>query len=333
MAPFRIYLSILLLLAVLGCAHSTHHAPPPKVNKEAAKRLPPGNFLINLYDAFGPERPGVTRDFGFSTLIRYNGKTILFDSGSNADILRRNAEALGVDLRTVDFAIGSHAHGDHVTGFNYLLAINPDVKLYLPSDFYLGWPLPFDVKGKEPQQVRALPKEERYFQGKKTKFRFKQGGAFAEANVDYVGEHRELAPGINLIFTRSKFLGYFSAYPDVSGKEGGAVKKTGLPELSLSLATDQGEVLIVGCSHSHVTTITRETREVTRGNIALVMGGYHLLPYNSDDIRSIARTLRDEIKVGRVAPVHCSGHLAFKIFREEFRSRYVRAGLGDVITF
>jgi len=128
-------------------------------------------------------------------------------------------------------------------------------------------------------------------------------------------------------------LGYFSVYPDVSGKSDGAVKKTGLPELSLSLTTAKGEVLIVGCSHSLVTTIIEQTRKVAGRKMALVMGGYHLLPYKSDDILMMAHKMRDEYNVARVAPAHCSGHLAFKVFREEFGDRYVRAGLGDVIQF
>lgn len=42
---------------------------------------PVGNHIINLYDAFGPEREVLTHDFGFSALVGYSGKTILFDSG------------------------------------------------------------------------------------------------------------------------------------------------------------------------------------------------------------------------------------------------------------
>lgn len=333
MALLHSFVPLVLVIAVLGCAGCQPGSPDVKVNKKAAALLPKENFLINLYDAFGPERPGVTHDFGFSTLIRYNDTTILFDSGTNADILKRNAAALGVDLRKVDFAVGSHAHGDHLTGFEYLLRVNPEVKLYLPEDFYLGWPLPFNVAGPEPWQTEALPKEERYFNGDMTQIRLKQSGAFWNANVEYVEGHREIATGIHLIFTRSPFLGYFSAYPDVSGKSDGAVKKTGLPELSLSLKTAKGEVLIVGCSHSLVTTIVEETRQIAGREMALVMGGYHLLPYKSDDIRIMAHKMRDEYNVARVAPAHCSGHLAFKVFREEFGDRYVRAGLGDVIQF
>ena len=56
-----------------------------------------GDFILNLYDAFGPEVPGTVQDFGFAAVIRYRGKTILFDSGTNAAILKKNVEALGID--------------------------------------------------------------------------------------------------------------------------------------------------------------------------------------------------------------------------------------------
>ena len=74
---------------------------------------------------------------------------ILFDAGTNADILKNNADALGIDLATVDLAIGSHAHGDHLNGFDYHLEVNPNVKIYLPFDFYTGAKIKFNVEGKE----------------------------------------------------------------------------------------------------------------------------------------------------------------------------------------
>ena len=35
------------------------------------------NYILNLYDAFGPERDGLVQDFGFSALVRYGDTTIL----------------------------------------------------------------------------------------------------------------------------------------------------------------------------------------------------------------------------------------------------------------
>ena len=87
------------------------------------------NTIINLYDAFGEDNKQMEKDFGFSCILKYNGKTILFDAGSNADIFRKNVEVLKIDLTQVDFAIASHAHFDHINGFDYLLKVNPDVKI------------------------------------------------------------------------------------------------------------------------------------------------------------------------------------------------------------
>src|SRR5947208_16403745 len=95
------------------------HAPPP----------PLPNRVTILYDAFG-SRAGLTRDWGFAALVEYNGKRILFDTGNNADVFAKNVRALGVDLRTVDFVVISHRHGDHTAGLNYLLTVNPGVNTY-----------------------------------------------------------------------------------------------------------------------------------------------------------------------------------------------------------
>ena len=75
------------------------------------------NSILNLYDAFGYQKRGTILDWGFSALIHYNGKTILFDTGNNADKFEHNVKALGVDLMQVDIAVLSHRHYDHISGF------------------------------------------------------------------------------------------------------------------------------------------------------------------------------------------------------------------------
>ena len=92
-------------------------------------------IIINLYDAFGKDS-SLTKDFGFSCITKYQGKTILFDSGSHADIFRSNTAKLGIDLSQVDMVIVSHAHFDHLNGIDYLLEVNPKVKIYFPYDIF-----------------------------------------------------------------------------------------------------------------------------------------------------------------------------------------------------
>src|SRR5262245_21581251 len=84
--------------------------------------------ITGLYDAFG-NNSTMKKDWGFSALIEHEGKRILFDTGNNADIFAHNVEAKAVDLRQLDFAIVSHRHGDHTSGLNHLLKINPTVKI------------------------------------------------------------------------------------------------------------------------------------------------------------------------------------------------------------
>lgn len=92
------------------------------------------NIITNLYDSFGDDKGELIKDWGFSALINYNGKLILFDGGSSADILKHNAEVVGADLSMVEIAVLSHSHYDHISGLDYLLEINPKVKLFLPFD-------------------------------------------------------------------------------------------------------------------------------------------------------------------------------------------------------
>lgn len=92
-----------------------------------------GVVMTNAYDAFGSKKKGLKHDFGFSTVIEYKGETILFDAGTDARVFESNLKSLKIDLRKIDIAIVSHGHYDHTGGFDYLLSVNPKVKIYLPD--------------------------------------------------------------------------------------------------------------------------------------------------------------------------------------------------------
>lgn len=295
--------------------------------------------ITNLYDAFGRDST-LRKDFGFSCILKHGGKTILFDAGSNADIFRYNVEKRGIDLKTIDAVVVSHGHFDHLNGIDYLLQVNPKVQIYMPYDIFWGAPVPFDATGPDSTAGRDLPKEMRYFDGGPTKFKINQSGRFWGANVEFVKSSKEIFPGMMLVTTSSPYMGYFSGYPNKSfvegqfqGDEHDHYKYTNLPELSLSLRTDKGQVLVVGCSHSGVERIAAETKKVTGGNIELVYGGFHLVPFDRQKITDIARYLKNDLGVHRVAPAHCTGHLAFGILKDLYGSDYIFAGLGESTHF
>ncbi len=325
-----------LLLIVFFGAPSFLLPPQPTGQPD----IPASCTITNLYDAFGKDRPGLTRDFGFSALVTYGDKTILFDAGSNADIFQRNVEALGVDLQKIDFVVISHAHFDHLNGLDYVLSKNPKVKIYFPYDIFWGAPVPFDATGMDPAAKDALPPEMQYFEGGPTKFVIRQSGRFWGSNIEFIKKDTVIFPGISLIATGAPYMGYFTKYPNVNlvneqladaPADQSTAKFSELPELSLSLQTRAGEVVVVGCSHSTVQAIVAEARAFTQRTIDLVCGGFHLLPFREPDIRALTATMQKDLGVQRVAPAHCTGHLGFKLFREAYGENYLFLGLGETV--
>ena len=262
-----------------------------------------GNVLINLYDhVTGPTSGDAIPDWGYSAFIRYNGTTILFDGGTSAVILEHNAKTFGVDLREVDMAVISHNHGDHTVGIDYLVQVNPSVKIYVPAGSGLGG------SGDE----------------------YRKGYRWQIDELYAVGQVTEIAPGATLIPTQSPHTGFFSRYPPHEQDP----QLYGLPELSLALQTKDGDMfLVTGCSHSGVNEIVRATKEATGAEIEFVTGGYHLGPYSREYVTEIAREMRDDLGVARAGATHCTGDDAIAVFREVFGEDYVFAGLGAHLEF
>jgi glyoxylase-like metal-dependent hydrolase (beta-lactamase superfamily II) len=136
------------------------------------------NSILNLYDAFGYQKRGTVLDWGFSALVHYNGKTILFDTGNNADSFEHNVKALGVDLNQVDIAVLSRRHFDHISGFDYVLKIKPTVKAYLPADPALGAPFHYTISKDTKESLAGLPPEQLYFGGGVNSMDYKPGVRF-----------------------------------------------------------------------------------------------------------------------------------------------------------
>ena len=320
-----INLDLVLKIALFILLMCTGYQSMAQTSAKAA-----GIRLINAYDAFGKKNPSLGQDFGFSCVIEYNGQTILFDAGTDTKIFEQNIKTLNIDLRTVDVAILSHGHYDHMAGLDHLISINPDVKLYLPHDFFsLGAPTEFPFKEDEPDVAKRMEKEERYFGGDKVI----EGmvtvptGRFWKGNVEYVREAKEILPGIHVIPTTSDLMGTFIKYPPFEDNP----QFRGMPELSLSLETHRGQVVLAGCSHSTIESIIQAVLKVNSDKIYFVGGGFHLIPYKRDYIEGLTQRMKDNYKIELVGPAHCTGHLGFSIFRKTFGDRYRFFGLGEVI--
>ena len=298
-ARFTLYVAVICLIAGLGM-----------LSPSLAEGANPSTAQITiLYDAFG-KPSAMQKDWGFAALIEYGDKRILFDTGDDPDILAKNARAKGVDLSKLDFAVLSHRHGDHMGGMEYLLSVNPKVKIYAPKENFgvYGFSLPSSFYRKD----ESLATEQRYYDGAPPSV-MKFGSAWPRANFELIEKTTEIAPGMHLIAL-------------VSDKP----NTLELRELSLAINTPDGIVLVVGCSHPGIDKIVEAATSINR-RIHLVAGGFHLVVAKDEEIETIIATLQDKLGVEYVAPGHCTGEPTFVAFKRAYGDHYFYAGLGTTI--
>ena len=269
----------------------------------------PANRVTILYDAFG-RSPAMKKDWGYSALVEYAGKRILFDTGNNPEIFAQNVKAAGVDLMKLDFVVISHRHLDHTAGLTHLLSVNPKVKIYAPKDAFgvFGSSLP----SKFYRRQDSLPDEMRYFDGHPEET-LTFGTAWLEGKFVTVDAPLEVAPGVHLISLVSETVGT---------KE--------LRELSMAVETPRGMILVAGCSHPGIERIV-EAAKTIGPDVHMVFGGFHLPAATDRDIARIAAALHDTYDVNLIAPGHCTGEPAFYRFKNTWKDRYRYAGVGSVI--
>lgn len=105
---------------------------------------------------------------------------------------------------------------------------------------------------------------------------------------------------------------------------------TWLKEQSLVIRTSKGLVLVTGCAHPGIANIVREAKQEFGGEAHLVLGGFHLCGMAARQITKVLAELKEE-HVMKVAPCHCSGDLARRLFKEAFREDFIRLGVGKTI--
>jgi len=77
--------------------------------------------------------PGLESEWGFAAVITGYERAILFDAGSDGNILLANMKALGIEPGEIGIVFVSHPHDDHLGGLDRFLLENPDVEVLLPD--------------------------------------------------------------------------------------------------------------------------------------------------------------------------------------------------------
>ncbi len=264
-----------------------------------------------IYDALVGKQHDVFLGWGYSVLVEHGGKRILFDTGGQYGGFAANTKKLGIDLKSLDFVVLTHRHGDHTSGMAYVLQQNPKVKIYAPLETgSFGSPTSAPVVRLASRRVAETPEDLHYFDGDKATV----DSPWPGANISQIDKPVEVLPGVFLFRTVSENKGTLE-----------------LNELSMAIKTSKGLAVFVGCSHPGIEKILAAAAEIDP-NIYSVFGGMHLTDATDQQVANIVENFKFKWKVDHVAPGHCTGEFAQSLFTKQFGPNHEHAGVGEVIS-
>jgi len=103
----------------------------------------------------------------------------------------------------------------------------------------------------------------------------------------------------------------------------------GPAEQALVIQSPEGLVVVTGCAHPGILRIVRQAQTLVEDDVALVLGGFHLVDTQAETVNDIVATFRD-LGVKRVAPTHCTGEAAMRTFATEYGPDCLAGGAGQV---
>jgi 7,8-dihydropterin-6-yl-methyl-4-(beta-D-ribofuranosyl)aminobenzene 5'-phosphate synthase len=103
-----------------------------------------------------------------------------------------------------------------------------------------------------------------------------------------------------------------------------------IPEQALVIEAADGPVILTGCAHPGIVEMVRRARQIVDQDPTLVLGGFHLGQTSKGQVEAIIADLR-QLGVRQVAPCHCTGDTARRMFADAFGPDCILAGVGQVI--
>jgi len=298
MKLLRVVPVILFLIVGFGVARAADSPVPARVTI--------------IYDAFG-KPSALERGWGYSALIEYGGKRILFDTGGQYQAFADNVRTLHIDLKQLDFVVLSHRHGDHTAGLAYVLEQNPNVKIYAPQETgSFGTPPSPPAAKALLRNAAGIAPDLRYFAGQPPAD-LRIDSPWPGAHFSLIDHSLEIAPGLFLIKTVSDSKGTLE-----------------LNELSLAIRTPQGLALVVGCSHPGIEKIL-EAASPFGTHLYTIVGGLHLVDKSDQQVSEVVERFQSKWHNERIAAGHCTGEFAQVELDRVFGERHDHSGLGEVI--
>jgi 7,8-dihydropterin-6-yl-methyl-4-(beta-D-ribofuranosyl)aminobenzene 5'-phosphate synthase len=294
-----------ILAVILGCAA----APPIGASQPAAgaanhsHQVRTLKITVLVTNLAGDPHEG-DGEWGYSALVEMDGHKLLYDTGSSADMVLKNARAMNIDLSDVEDVVLSHNHFDHVGG---LMALRSEFAKSNPRAFsrvHVGARIfepRLDEAGQDHNGLRVIKAQYLATGGvfvvhdKPTEI---YPGVWFTGPVPRPNPEKNWNPGLSLVTAQGRV-------------------EDNVPEDSAMLIdTDGGAVILTGCGHAGIVNITEYARTIA-GNkpVAAVVGGLHLFAASDQTLAWTGAKLKS-YGVQNLLAGHCTGIEATYRLRE-----------------
>lgn len=256
--------------------------------------------------------------------------TLLFDSGPEGYAVERNGDRLGVDFGTIDGAVFSHGHWDHVGGMTTALRLVSTAKRHKNTPVFVNDGM-FVTRGMSNPDGSVFPHEP----------------VPSPEELAAAGGQVVLGDGARTILEDRFYQS--GEIPRVSGYEQGlkgqkklmsdgtwAEDELLMEERFIAVhLKDRGILVFSACSHAGIVNVLRHARAVFAPTpIYGVMGGFHLSGPYPESI--MPQTVADmaEINPELIIPGHCTGFRAIHKLIDTFgEERVVPCAVGRTYAF
>jgi len=263
-----------------------------------------------------PGRKGLIGEHGLSILVESADQTILFDTGQGGALVP-NAREMGIDLTVVDTVVLSHGHYDHAGGLRSLVEVNSRFTLIAHPDVFNDK----IARRDDGQYPIGMPVGRDFLE---------QAGVCLKLQKTPVTICR-WATTTGEIPMETDFE---AMEPYFFQRRGGRMVPDPLADdQSLVLRSDEGVVVLLGCSHRGVINTLKTVAKLSEGEpVAAIFGGLHLESASDEKLARICRYLKD-FNIGAINAGHCTGMRAFLALSNAFPGRVFLNAVGRTATF
>lgn len=261
--------------------------------------------------------PGLLGEYGFAAVINIDGKSLLFDTGSD-QVLFHNSGVLGINLTDIEEVVISHGHFDHTGALLPLLTKHGPKTVYAHSRLFL------------PRMVS------------KPKGGYRQiGTPFSRSELEKAGatfvfhdQWQDIWPGVYISGEIPRCNNFEDTGGDFKVEVNGQIETDYLEDdMALVIDLPAGLVIISGCAHAGFINIINHAIRITgKSKVLAYIGGTHLM-YASE--RRIDQTISilKTIDIDQLVVAHCTGFHAASRLHNELGQRVVKGETGMKFIF